>query len=96
VKLVIYRFTLSLIPILVFLLKLINDEEDMGKYTNRPMLRIVAGTTIGSLIVPSALLLVTTFCPDTVLIVPTITTEIYGMNFDFLSPQLVTEATLAP
>ncbi len=50
-----------LIPILVFLLKLTNDEEVMGKYTNGPVFRIVAGATIVFLIVLSVLLATTTF-----------------------------------
>jgi Mn2+/Fe2+ NRAMP family transporter len=50
-----------LIPILVFLLKLTNDEEVMDKYTNGPVFRIIAGITIVFLIALSILLLVTTF-----------------------------------
>ena len=50
-----------LIPILIFLLKLTNDEEVMAKYTNGPVFRIIAGVTIAFLIVLSVLLLVTTF-----------------------------------
>ena len=50
-----------LIPILIFLLKLTNDEEVMDKYTNGPVFRIIAGITIVFLIVLSILLLVTTF-----------------------------------
>jgi Mn2+/Fe2+ NRAMP family transporter len=52
-----------LIPILIFLLKLTNDEEVMDKYTNGPVFRIVAGATIAFLIVLSVLLVVTTFLP---------------------------------
>jgi Mn2+/Fe2+ NRAMP family transporter len=50
-----------LIPILVFLLKLTNDEEVMDKYTNGPVFRIIAGATIAFLIVLSVLLVATTF-----------------------------------
>ena len=50
-----------LTPILVFLLKLTNDEEVMDKYTNGPMFKIVAGATIALLIVLSVLLIATTF-----------------------------------
>jgi Mn2+/Fe2+ NRAMP family transporter len=48
-----------LIPILIFLLKLTNDEEVMGKYVNGPAFKIVAGTTIAFLILLSALLVAT-------------------------------------
>jgi Mn2+/Fe2+ NRAMP family transporter len=50
-----------LIPILIFLLKLTNDEEIMGKYTNGSVFKIVAGATITFLIALSALLIATTF-----------------------------------
>jgi NRAMP (natural resistance-associated macrophage protein)-like metal ion transporter len=50
-----------LIPILIFLLKLTNDEEVMDKYTNGPVFRVIAGVTIAFLIVLSVLLVVTTF-----------------------------------
>jgi Mn2+/Fe2+ NRAMP family transporter len=50
-----------LAPILIFLLKLTNDEEVMDKYTNGPVFRIIAGATIVFLIVLSILLVVTTF-----------------------------------
>jgi Mn2+/Fe2+ NRAMP family transporter len=50
-----------LTPILIFLLKLTNDEEVMDKYTNGPVFKIIAGATIVFLIMLSVLLLVTTF-----------------------------------
>ena len=50
-----------LIPILIFLLKLTNDEEVMDKYANGLVFRIIAGVTIAFLIVLSVLLAVTTF-----------------------------------
>jgi Mn2+/Fe2+ NRAMP family transporter len=50
-----------LVPILVFLLKLSNDEEIMGRYTNGPVFRIVSEATIACLIVLSVLLVATTF-----------------------------------
>lgn len=52
-----------LTPILIFLLKLTNDEEVMDKYTNGPVFKIIAGATIAFLVLLSALLVVTTFLP---------------------------------
>ena len=50
-----------LTPILIFLLKLTNNEEVMDKYTNGPVFKIIAGATIVFLILLSILLIVTTF-----------------------------------
>lgn len=50
-----------LIPVLIFLLKLTNDEEVMGKYTNGLVFRIIAGATTVGLVLLSTLLFVTTF-----------------------------------
>lgn len=50
-----------LTPILIFLLKLTNDEEVMDKYTNSPLFKIIAGATIVFLILLSILLIATTF-----------------------------------
>ena len=52
-----------LIPILLFLLKLTNDEEVMDKFTNGPVFRIIAGITIAFLVLLSVLLVTTTFLP---------------------------------
>lgn len=50
-----------LTPILIFLLKLTNDEEVMDKYTNGPVFKVIAGATIVFLVLLSTLLMVTTF-----------------------------------
>ena len=50
-----------LTPILIFLLKLTNNEEVMDKYTNGPVFKIIAGATIVFLILLSILLIATTF-----------------------------------
>ncbi len=50
-----------LIPMLIFLLKLTNDEEVMDKYANGPVFGIIAKVAIAFLIVLSVLLVVTTF-----------------------------------
>lgn len=50
-----------LIPILIFLLMLTNDEEVMDKYTNGPVFKAIAGATIVLLVVLSTLLLAITF-----------------------------------
>ena len=50
-----------LIPLLIFLLRLTNNEEIMGRYTNGRVFKFIAGVTIVFLIVLSVLLIVTTF-----------------------------------
>lgn len=50
-----------LIPVLIFLLKLTNDEEVMGKYVNTPIRKGIAGLTVAGLVLLSTLLIFTTF-----------------------------------
>jgi len=48
-----------LLPVvLIFVLKITNDREFMGKYTNSPLFNVVAGLTVAGMIVLTVLLLV--------------------------------------